>query len=317
MATTTSVTTTFAGERDEELKYVSSALYGGETLSAGLFNIKERIKKTRVLKTLSVTGTIIKARTTLFTPTGTVTVGERELTPKYLEVNIQLTKSDFEDDWDSPQMGDSAFKTLPNDLSQAFVLELVNIVAQSLENQLWNGTDGVNELHGIMTRAKADAAIPADQKITNATSTTSNIITELAKVVSGIPAGVRSKRDVVICISNNMKYNYIDALGGFGASGLGANGVAGQGTMWYNEGNSLSFRGVELQGVFGLNDNTAFAFEKSKIMFGTDLQGDYTEVKLLDQSEVNGDDVVNCIMKFSGDTNYVLSSDVVYYGPTS
>jgi hypothetical protein len=120
MATTTSVTTTFAGQRDEEIKYVSSALYGGETLAAGLFTIKDKIKKTRVMKTLAVTGTIIKARTTLFTPTGTVTIGERSLTNKYLEVNIQLTKSDFEDDWDSPQMGDSAWKTLPNDLAQAF-----------------------------------------------------------------------------------------------------------------------------------------------------------------------------------------------------
>ena len=120
-----------------------------------------------------------------------------------------------------------------------------------------------------------------------------------------------------INVQNKTKYNYIDALGGFGASGTGANGVQGNGSMWYQEGNALSFRGVQIEGVFGLADDTAFAFEKSRIMFGTDLAGDYTEVKLLDQSEVNGDDVVNCIMKFSGDTNYVASKDVVYYGTTA
>ena len=316
MATSTDVTTTFAGERDQAIKYVSAALFGGETLASGALTIKDKIHKKRVMKTLSISGTLIKAKTTLFTPTGTVTVGERTLEPKDLEVNIELVKSDFEDDWDAPQMGDSAHKVLAKDLQQAFVLELVNIVAEDLEVKIWQGDNGVNEMLGLLVRAKADTAIPAAQKITNTAINSGNVITELGKIVTAIPAGVRSKNDSAVYISNTIKYAYIDALGGFGANGLGGNGVQGNGPMWYNEGNALSFRGMELIALPGITDDHAMAFRKSTSWFGTDLMGDYTEVKILDQSMGTGDDVVRCIMKFSADTNYTLSSEVVYYGTT-
>ena len=315
MATTSTVTSTFAGEAEKG--YITAALYGSKSLSSGVFTVKDKINKTRVIKTLNISGTVLKARTDAFTPTGDITVGERSLTPKDLEVNIQLIKSDFEDDWNMPEMGASAHKVLAKSLTDAFVQELVKITAKALENQLWSGDDGTDEIHGILTRMKADVAIPAAQKITGTTVTAANVIVELGKIVAGITEDMRSTENLVIAVAPNIKHAYVDALGGFGASGLGANGVNGMGSMWYKEGQPLTFQGIELIDLPGITTDHGVAVISDSLWFGTDLESDYSEVKLLDQSDVTGDDWVNCIMKFTGDTNYGFSTDVVYYGITA
>jgi len=51
MATTTSITTTYAGEK--AAGYVSAALLSGNTLSQGLIEIKPNVKYKQVLKRVS------------------------------------------------------------------------------------------------------------------------------------------------------------------------------------------------------------------------------------------------------------------------
>ena len=74
MATTTSITTTYAGEFAG--KYISAALLGGTTLSQGLITIKPNIKYKEVVKKLATDG-IVKNADCDFSPTSTITLTER------------------------------------------------------------------------------------------------------------------------------------------------------------------------------------------------------------------------------------------------
>jgi len=158
--------------------------------------------------------------------------------------------------------------------------------------------------------AAADASIPAAQKIASAAVDSANVIAQMGLVVDQIPAALYGKEDLYLYVSQNVARAYVRALGGFGAAGLGANGVNGMGTMWWNNG-SLSFDGVKVFVSPGMNDNTMFAAQKSNIYFGTSLVGNMNEVKLLDMADLDGSQNARIICRFSGAVNYGI--DIVLY----
>ena len=84
MATTTSITSTYAGEFAG--KYVSSALLSGNTIANGLIEVKPNVKYKEVLKRLEL-GSLTADQTCDFTDTSTVTLTDRILEPKALQVN--------------------------------------------------------------------------------------------------------------------------------------------------------------------------------------------------------------------------------------
>ena len=77
MATTTSITTTYAGEFAG--KYVSAALLSGSTLANDLITIKPNVKFKEVMKKVA-TDDIVKNSSCDFDPTSTLTLTERILT---------------------------------------------------------------------------------------------------------------------------------------------------------------------------------------------------------------------------------------------
>ena len=92
MPTTTSISTTYAGEFAGE--YISAALLSGSTIENGGITVKPNVKFKEVIKTIS-TDDIVKDATCDFDPTSTVTLAERILQPEYQQVNLQLCKKDF------------------------------------------------------------------------------------------------------------------------------------------------------------------------------------------------------------------------------
>ena len=92
MATTTSITTTYAGEFAG--KYISAALLSGKTLAEGAITVKPNVKFKEVVKKIS-TDAIVKNATCDFDPTSTVTLTERILQPEEFQVNLELCKKDL------------------------------------------------------------------------------------------------------------------------------------------------------------------------------------------------------------------------------
>ena len=161
-----------------------------------------------------------------------------------------------------------------------------------------------------------DAGLPAAQEVAGTTVDAGDVVTELGKIVDAIPSTLYGSEDLNIYVSQNIARAYVRALGGFGASGLGAAGTNSMGTQWFNNG-SLSFDGVKIFVANGLAANTAIAAEKSNIFFGTGLLSDHNEVKVIDMAELDGSQNVRVVMRFTAGVQYGIIDDIVTYGITN
>ena len=309
MATTTSITTTYAGEFAK--KYISAALLSANTIENGGIEVRPNVKYKEVIQKLA-TDAIVKDATCDFSATSTVTLTERILQPEEFQVNLQLCKKDWHSTWQSIEMGMSAFDSLPKSFADYLIGHVSAKVAEKIENNIWKGvTANAGEFNGLVTLATADSDVI---DVVGTTVTAANVITELGKVVDAIPAALYNKEDMYIYVSQNVARAYVRALGGFGASGLGANGTNAQGTQWYNNG-ALTFDGVKLFVANGLADNYMMAAQQSNLYFGTGLLNDINQVSLIDTSETLGDQNVRIIMRFTAGVQYGLGSEIVLYTP--
>jgi hypothetical protein len=313
MATTTSITTTYAGEFAG--KYIAAALLSAPTLDKGGMTIMPNVKYKQVIKRVA-TDDIIKNATCDFDPTSTVTLTERILQPESFQVNLQLCKSDFRSDWDAIQMGYSAFDTLPKSFADFLIAHAAEKVAAGMETSIWRGVNATaGEFAGIMTQLTTDASLPSGQEVAGTTVTAANVITELGKIVDACPAALYGKEDLTLYVSQNIYRAYVRALGGFAASGVGANGYENKGT---NQSlGDVFFDGVRVFVANGLASNTALLAQKSNLYFATGLLNDMNEVKVLDMGDLDGSQNVRVIMRFTADAKYGFASDVVTYGITN
>ena len=307
MATTTSITTTYAGEFAG--KYISAALLSADTIEGGGITIKPNVKYKEVLKTMSLDA-IVKDATCDFSDTSTLTLAEKILQPEEFQVNLELCKSDFASDWEAISMGYSAFDELPANFADYLIGHVAAKVAQKTEQTIWQGaTANAGEFNGFGALLAADAAVV---DVVGTTITAANVITEMGKVVDAIPSAVYGKEDLYIYVPQNVARAYVRALGGFGASGLGANGVNNAGTTWFN-GGDLAFDGVKIFVASGMADNTMVAAQKSNLFFGTGLLADHNEVKLLDMADLDGSKNVRVVMRYTAGVQIGIGADIVYY----
>ena len=190
-------------------------------------------------------------------------------------------------------------------------------IAQRTEQSIWAGATSNNgQFDGFETTLALDADLPTAQEVAGTTVTSSNVITELGKIADAIPSSLYGNEDLNIYVSQNIARAYVRALGGFGASGLGAAGTNNLGTQWWNNG-SLSFDGVSIFVCNGLSDNTAIAAEKSNLYFGTGLLADHNEVKVIDMADLDGSQNVRVVMRFTAGVQYGIIDDIVTYGITN
>lgn len=301
MATTTSITTTYAGEAAAQ--FISPALLSGATIENGGISVKPNIKYKEVIKKLS-TNDIVKDATCDFDATSTITLTERILTPEYQQVNLQLCKKDFTSDWQALEMGLSAHHNLPSSFADYLISYVAAKVAERTETSIWQGDTSSNgQFDGFSTLLAADANLPTGNEVTGTTVTSANAIAEIQKVVDAIPNAVYGKQDLKVFVSNKIAKAYIAAQA---ALGYRDNYHVGQSEM--------NFQGVPLFVAPGLGDNVMVAAETSNLYFGTSLLSDHQEVKVLDMSDLDGSDNVRVVMRFTAGVQYGSVEDIVTYG---
>ena len=297
MATTTSITTTYAGEFAGE--YIAAALLSGVTLSQGGVTIKPNIKYKEVIKKLAL-DSILKDASCDFDPTSNVTLTERILQPEEFQVNLQLCKKDFRQDWNAQEMGFSQYDNLPKSFSDFLIAQVAAKVAQKVEQNIWNGaTANAGEFDGFKTLLLADGDVV---DVSGTTLSASNIIAELGKVVDAIPSAVYSKEDVKIYLPTSAAKFYIQAQAALGYREL------------YHVGQTeMNFQGVPLFTAPGLAADTMVAAESSNLFFGTGLLNDWQEVKLIDMADIDGSQNVRVVLRGSAGVQHGIGSDIVLY----
>ncbi len=311
MATTTSISTTYAGEK--AAGYIQASLLSGSTLANDLITLVPNIKYKSVLKTGATSDDLVKNASCDFSATSTLTLAERVLQPEEFQVNLQLCKKDFRSDWDAAQMGISVHDNIPNSFADFLIAHVADKIAQRIETNIWNGTNATaGQFDGFFNLLSADSDV---SDISGTTSTAANVIDEMGKVVNAIPSAVYGNEDLYLYVSSNLARNYIRALGGFGASGLGAAGIDNKGTTWFTNG-ALSFDGIPVVVAKGMGDNTMIAARKSNLYFGTGLLNDTNEVKVIDMADYDGSQNVRVVVRFTANVIHGFGGDIVLYHPT-
>jgi len=308
MATTTSITTTYAGQFANQ--YISAALLSGKTLSDGAISIKPNIKFKEVIKKVSTADLIANAGCD-FADTGSVTLTERILQPEEFQVNVELCKKDFRSDWEAVQMGISTFDQLPPNFADFLIAHVAGKVAEKTEQNIWGGVNATaGEFDGFTTLMAADGDVNDAANGAETSFTSSNIVTLLGNVVDALPSAVYGKEDLTIYVPTIAFQSYVRALGGFASGGQGAAGVNAQGSLWYNNGNALSFEGIKVQLTPGMPSDHIVAGEASNLYFGTGLLADHNEVKVIDMGDLDGSQNVRVIMRFTSGVQYGIGSDL-------
>jgi len=316
MPTTTTQNASVAYNGEFAGQYISAALLSASTLENGGLTVKPNIKYQEVIKTIS-TDDIVKDASCDFTATSTITLDERTLTPEFQQVNLQLCKKDFQNDWEAISMGFSAHDTLPSSFSDFLISHVAAKVAQRTEQSIWAGDTATSgQFNGLTTLLAADANLPTGNEIAGTTVTSSNVVAQLGSIVDAIPSTLYGSEDLSIYVSQNIARAYVRALGGFSVAATSNAGIDNKGTQWW-QGGGLSFDGVKLFVANGLADNTAVAAEKSNLYFGTGLLADHNEVKVIDMADIDGSQNVRVVMRFTAGVQYGIVSDIVTYGITN
>ena len=296
MATTTSITTSYAGEK--AAGFISAALLSAPTLDKGGITVKPNVKFKQVMQKLAV-GDVIADASCDFTATSSVTLTERYLQPEDFQVNLELCKKDFESDWLSIEQGFSSFDELPKSFAEYLIGHVAAKVAAKTETNIWNGAAAsAGEFDGIVALATADSDV-IDVTETGATDA-SNIIARLGNVVDAIPATIYGNEGLAIYISQADARSYVRAQAALGYKDL------------YHVGQTaMDFEGVKLFVANGLNSGQMIAAEKDNMFFGTGLQSEMNEVKLIDLADIDGSQNVRVIMRFSAGVNFAIGSEIV------
>jgi hypothetical protein len=304
LSTVNTINTTYAGEFAG--KYISAAILSANTIANGGVTIRPNVKYKEVLKTVT-SSNIIQDATCDFDDTGVVTLSEKVLTVAEKQVNLQLCKTPFESDWSAIEMGYSAFDVMPASFSDFFIAKILKDVALNTENFLWNATNGFPKL------LVDDGAI----KETSAAVDSTTVIAQMKAVVAKLPAALYGKEDLRLFVSQKVAKAYISALGGFGASGLGSNGFANQGTTWYTNGTALTFEGIQIFVANGLNavdsGNSMVLTTIENLYFGTGLLDDYNLLKTIDMQDIDGSKNVRFVMRWTQGLQVGFGADSVVF----
>jgi len=286
-------------------------LLSGNTIANGLIEVKPNIKFKEVLKRLEIDSIVANASCD-FSDTSTVTLTEKIIEPKSLQVNLELCKTPFQSDWEAVSMGFSAHDNLPKNFSDFFIGQLSAKIAAKTELDIWGGTAGAGSFDGYQTLLLADAGHTGSKKIVGAAVTPANVLEALGDVVDAIPEQLLQDEGLYVYVANNVFRSYKRALGGFQSQGTGANGVNGQGNN--QDINVTMFDGIKVVAVNGLPSNRMIATTKSNLFFGTGLLADHNEIKVLDMADIDGSQNVRFIARYTAAVQYAVVEDIVSYG---
>ena len=300
MATTTNLTTTYAGR--EAAGYIRAAFLSNESLSA--LTVKENIEYKQVVRRLVDNVTFANA-TCDFTPTGTVNLTERVLTLEKFQVQRELCKNTFLSDWESrsEQNGE-----LHASLTDALIANVMAGVAARNEVLIWKGVNAnAGEYAGFETLFLADAAVldvASPEAITSA-----NVIEEMNRLVLRLPVRVRRATEKpVIAVSSNVAEAFRTAILGLGGGSY----------LYQGETVKMTWQGqYDIIECPGMSDDTMAMYQKSNLWFGTNLLDQWNTVAVLDMYQYDLSNNVRFSCSFFAGVQYGFGDEIAFYQYTA
>lgn len=287
MATTLSITSTYAGEAASS--YISAALLSAKTLDQGAITIKPNVKYQHVIRKFEASGLVQNASCD-FDPQGTVTLDEKILAPVEQQVNMQLCKADFRDDWDAISMGYGAFDNMPKTFTDYLIAQVSAHIGENTEQYIWSTFDTLFDTAGSGVVNKGSTA----------TLSASNIVAEFQGVLDSVPNEIYDADDLTLYVSPKIAKLYIRSLG-----------TAGYLDQYTVGEKPLNIEGIDMFVANGLGADQIVCAQKSNLFFGTGLMSDYNQVKVLDMADIDGSENVRFVARFTRGCQFGIGSEIV------
>ena len=293
-----SLTKLYVGE--EAAGFISASLLSGETLGKGNITVLPNVSYKVNLKSFDLSTSSVADATCDFTDAGDVTYVEKALAPEKFQLNKKLCKNDWLSTFAGASMNVGVDGTLPGNFQEYVISHAGALVGQQVETSIWAGATATGgQFDGFQAQLLADGDVI---DVAAATLSASNIVAELGKVRDAIPSAVYGKEDLAIYMGTAAFRFYISAQAALGYLNQ------------YHAGTTeANFEGIKLIWCPGMGADKMVAARKSNLFFATDLVSDMTEVKLIDQTAIDGSDNVHLVMKYNAGVGYATSGDIVYY----
>ena len=296
MATTMSLTTTYAGKYAGE--YIKAAFLANESLQH--VTVKENIDYRAVVKKL-VDDITFEAPTCDFSALGEITITERTLTLEKFQVQRNICKNNFLNDWAA---GDFQRGEVEPALAETLIANMLEGIAAKNEEILWTGANATTgEYNGLLTLMNTGGSGVLFVSTPVAIDST-NVISKIAATVATLPTAVkRSTEKPVIYIAQNVWEAFMQAS-------------AAAGNGWYTYGGPempKSYLGYQLAICPGMPDDTIVMAQKSNLWFGTNVLSDWNSVQVVDMGQF-AEDNVRFSAKFFAGCQFGIGNEIAAYG---
>ena len=285
--------------------YISAALK--EATSLDFLTIIENVKFKSNIQKMAGSG-LVKDASCDFTDAGTLALTEAVLTPKNLQINIDLCKKTLLDSWEALEMRAGAGSPPPASFDDYVISYMGEIIANATETSIWGGTEATTgEFEGFVSAAGyllpgQDATVI--QSTASGAYSAANIIANLQTLTADMAANVSPilrKEDLYIYMNAKTYAFYVSAVSTLGYVNA------------YNMNGDYEpvFEGYKIAVCPGMVDNQLVAAEKSNLFFGTDLVSDHTRIQLLDMSQLDGSDNMRLVARYSAGVKQGVGADIV------
>ena len=286
--------------------YISAALNQANSLE--YLTMIENIKFKSNIQKMAGSGLVQNASCD-FTDAGTLALTENVLTPKNLQINLDLCKATLLDSWEAMQMRAGAGAPPPASFDDYVISYMGEIIANGVEESVWSGaaatggqfegfltaTTGAFAVDGTVNTSTASAAYTAANIIANLQTLTADMATDISAVLR--------KDDLHIYMSPKTYALYVSAVSTLGYVNA------------YNMNGDYApvFEGYKIAVCNGMPNDQLVAAEKSNLFFGTDLISDQTaNIKLMDMSALDGSDNMRLVARYSGGVQLGIGADIVH-----
>jgi hypothetical protein len=303
------VTSNFAGKAAGF--YIAAALK--EAKSLDYLTQMNNVRYKANIQSAANTG-FVRNATCDFTENGTLTLTEKVLELKPLQINIDLCKKTLVDSWESLEMS-GAYGNPPASFDDFVISYMGGIIADATETGIWQDDNGNGELTTGFLSAVVGLLLPGVdgtviQSSASGAYTAANIIANLqtltADMAANVPA-ILQKEDTHIYMNSKTYSLYVSAVSTLGYVNA------------YNMNGDYEpvFEGYKIAVCPGMNDNELVAAQKSNMYWGTDLVSDFgttgtgPRITIMDMAALDGSDNLRCVARYSGAVQTGIGADIV------
>ena len=261
--------------------YVNAALNMAKSLE--YMTVRENVNYKEVINRVSGANLVKDASCDFTENSATLTTNEQVLFVEPFQINIDVCKSTMISDWAYEQQDDFVAYAMTY---------LSDSIADSIESSIWTGTTG--------TSGQFDALGSSGMASSSASAayTAANIVANLQTLAGDIPAAVYGKDDLYIYMNKATYRFYISAISALSAFPFNHMGQY-----------TPEFEGIKIAVCPGVATNTMWAGTKSNAFFGTSLNSDLTEVKVLDMADLDGSNNVRMVARWTAGVQVGVPAD--------